>query len=235
MSGAGAGAANACFTCHGLDGRGNGAGSPRLAGLDAGYLERQLIAYADGRRQHASDGLDRPSSSTPDERRAVADYYAALPFEPASARSAAHVATLSPRRSRRAASRPARPAMASRAKAIGPANPPLAGQPAAYLAEQLELWRLGKRRNDPGGVMLRISQLLTPCGERALADYAAASVRCALPVRDIREHPAKHVVAIPEMMLQGRPYMCRNQHEQHNDRGGVHVLGNVEDAVSGSA
>ena len=52
MSGGGAGAANACFTCHGLDGRGDGAGSPRLAGLDAGYLERQLIANSDGRRHH---------------------------------------------------------------------------------------------------------------------------------------------------------------------------------------
>ncbi len=52
MSGGGAGAANACFTCHGLDGGGDGAGSPRLAGLDPGYLERQLIAYADGRRHH---------------------------------------------------------------------------------------------------------------------------------------------------------------------------------------
>ena len=50
LSGAEAGAANACVTCHGLNGRGNGAGTPRLAGLDDGYMERQLEAYADGRR-----------------------------------------------------------------------------------------------------------------------------------------------------------------------------------------
>jgi cytochrome c553 len=57
---------------------------------------------------------------------------------------------------------------------LGPANPPLAGQSAAYLAEQLRLWRLAKRRNDPGDVMLRISQLLTPLEAQALATYASA-------------------------------------------------------------
>ena len=38
LSGAGAGAANACVTCHGLQGQGDGAGAPRLAGLDAGEV-----------------------------------------------------------------------------------------------------------------------------------------------------------------------------------------------------
>ena len=78
LSGADAGARNACFTCHGLDGMGDGAGAPRLAGLDSGYLERQMIAYADGRRQHPqmawiAERLDET------QRRAVSMHYAQLP------------------------------------------------------------------------------------------------------------------------------------------------------------
>src|SRR3546814_16268423 len=39
---------------------------------------------------------------------------------------------------------------------IGHANPPLGGQPAAYLAEQLGAGRRSERRKDPGTVILSI-------------------------------------------------------------------------------
>lgn len=172
LGGAGAGASNACFTCHGLAGQGNGAGAPRLAGLDPGYLERQMEAYADGRRHHAQMGwIARQLGAR--ERKSVSFYYAGLPFEggasmPADPLSLYHEGD------------PARGLAACAAchgelgQGLGPANPPLAGQPPAYLAEQLELWRKAKRRNDPGDVMLRISQLLTPSESRQLASYAAS-------------------------------------------------------------
>jgi cytochrome c553 len=44
MSGGAGGAANACFSCHGLDGAGDGVSTPRLAGLEAGYLLKQMNA-----------------------------------------------------------------------------------------------------------------------------------------------------------------------------------------------
>lgn len=172
LSGAEAGASNACFTCHGLDGRGNGAGTPRLAGLDAGYLERQLDAYADGRRYHAqmqwiSQQLDAQ------ERKAVSFYYAALPFKAGNTIPAEQLALYhlgDPQRGLLACAA----CHGERGQGLGPANPPLAGQPPAYLAEQLRRWRIGKRRNDPGNVMLRVSQLLTPAESRALAAYSSA-------------------------------------------------------------
>jgi cytochrome c553 len=72
MSGAEAGADYACITCHGLDGRGDGAGVPRLAGLDRGYLAHQLEAFVDGRRQNgAMRWVAR--QLTPVERLRVAD------------------------------------------------------------------------------------------------------------------------------------------------------------------
>src|SRR5690606_36892708 len=77
LSGAAAGAANAGLACLGLRGEGDGAFWPRVAGLDAGYLERQLIAYADGRRDHPQMGYIT-ENLTPLERRAVSLHSAAM-------------------------------------------------------------------------------------------------------------------------------------------------------------
>lgn len=173
LSGAGAGAANACFTCHGLDGAGDGAGSPRLAGLDAGYLERQLQAYADGRRDHRQMGWIAGRLG-PAERRAVAAHYAGMPFAGPEERSRAGGERLY-RRGDAARGIPACAAChGDNGDGIGPANPPLAGQPAAYLASQLDAWRQSRRRSDPDGVMLAISQRLSPAERVAVSRFAAA-------------------------------------------------------------
>lgn len=177
LSGGDAGAPNACFTCHGIEGGGNGAGAPRLAGLDRGYLSAQLQAYADGRRQHPEMALIA-RKLTLTQQDAVSAYYAAMPFTaraaPDADRSAGFASALYHRGD------PAR-GLASCAschgeagEGVGPGNPPLGGQPAAYLAEQLGLWRAGQRRNDPQNVMLRISRALSPREAWALSAYASA-------------------------------------------------------------
>lgn len=171
LSGAGAGAANACFTCHGLDGRGNGAGAPRLTGLDVGYLERQMRAYADGRRQHPQMAwiASRLSQS---EHLAVASFYANMPYTPATYAIPGAAPALYLR------SDPERGLQACAAchglagQGVGAANPAIGGQPAAYLAHQLHQWRKSRRRNDPGNVMLRISQRLTVPEIAELAAYS---------------------------------------------------------------
>ena len=174
LSGGAAGGSNACFTCHGLDGRGNGAGAPRLAGLDLGYLDKQLNNYASGIRQHPEmEWIARRLSAT--DRHAVSAYYALMPFE-----TAASAALPMEGRGLYLKGDPARGLAAcatchgAQGEGIGPANPPLAGQPAVYLAEQLESWRRSERRNDPNNIMLRISLRLTPREVAALSAYAAA-------------------------------------------------------------
>lgn len=171
LSGAGAGANNACFTCHGLRGEGDGAGSPRLASLDSGYLLRQLEAYADGRRQHALMSWVARQLDAAD-RKLVADYYADTPYR--------QLARVPPKSSLLYVSGDPQRGLAACAschgsdgEGLGPAYPPLAGQPVAYLAGQMETWRLAKRRNDSGAVMLRISQLLTPAEVVELSQYAS--------------------------------------------------------------
>lgn len=172
LSGAGAGAANACFTCHGLDGAGNGAGAPRLAGLDVGYLERQMRAYADGRRQHTQMAWIA-SRLGQTEQLAVSAYYAGLPYRPEGGSAPSGAPALWERGD------PARGLQACAAchgdlgQGMGPANPPLAGQPAAYLAHQLRQWQVARRRTDPGEVMLRITRHLTEAEIAELSDHAA--------------------------------------------------------------
>ena len=190
MSGAAAGAKNACFTCHGLDGDGNGAGSPRLAGLDAGYLERQLDAYVDGRRYHAqmrwiSERLDA------DERKAVSYYYSRMNFRADDVAQAGRLRLYHDGDAGRGIQACAA-CHGDRGQGLGAANPPLAGQPTAYLADQLDQWSKSRRRNDPGDVMLRISQLLTASERRSLAHYASR-LPGGPPNPEFREaYPATH-------------------------------------------
>jgi cytochrome c553 len=184
FSGGDAGASRACFTCHGLQGEGDGRASPRLAGLPAGYLQRQLIDYADGRR---SDKLMSPIAKAldDDDRRAVAAYYAALPAPvPARTEAAAETAAAA-RLYRLGAPERGLPACATchgeAGEGLGPANPPLAGQPAAYLAEQLKRWRRSERRNDPQNVMLAVSRRLTPAEVERISRYVSALGPAAAP------------------------------------------------------
>jgi cytochrome c553 len=175
LSGGDAGAANACVTCHGLDGRGNGAGTPRLAGLDRGYMAAQLEAYASGRRRHPEmEAIARKLSAM--QQDAVSAYYASRPYSTASAPSVGTAAAMAlyhrgdPARGLAACAA----CHGARGEGVGPANPPLGGQPAAYLAEQHAQWRRSARRNDPEGVMLRISQALSRREAVALAAYAGS-------------------------------------------------------------
>jgi cytochrome c553 len=172
LSGGDAGAANACFTCHGLDGRGDADGAPRLAAIDAGYLARQLDDYARGRRAHDQMAAIARRLSAGD-RQAVADHYAALPFVPRAAAPAAPSSLYTE-------GDPARGLLPCAAchgrdgEGVGPGNPPLGGQPAAYLADQLRQWRASQRRSDPGNLMLAISRQLTPAEVESVAAHAAA-------------------------------------------------------------
>src|SRR5690606_8767381 len=113
------------------------------------------------------DAAMRPIAMALDrqDRRAVAEYYAALQVParppPSTARGSAAASVLyqigDPARSLPACAACHGPA----GEGIGPANPPLAGQPAAYVTDQLQLWREGRRRNDPLGQMGEISRRLT--------------------------------------------------------------------------
>ncbi|TZG27299.1 c-type cytochrome [Sphingomonas montanisoli] len=165
MSGGDGGVAAACVTCHGLHGEGDGALSPRLAGLDVGYLQRQLDDYVNGRRDHVPMRTVARKLSL-DDRGKVSAYYAGLPAPPPIARptdaegNRLYAACVN--------------CHGSRGEGRGPANPPLSAQPAAYVEAQLAAWREGRRYNDPLGEMRHVSRRFSPEQARAVSVHAVA-------------------------------------------------------------
>lgn len=182
MSGGDAGPQRACFTCHGLRGEGDGELAPRLAGLSAGYVLKQLEDYAQGLRTHSAM-REVAKALDAGERRRVAAYYAVLPApEPDIPAQVDPIAAKlyhlgAPERDLA----PCGVCHGDGGQGVGPANPPLVGQPPGYLASQMRQWRRSERRNDPRGMMLTISRRLTSAEVEALARYAAAPGPPAVP------------------------------------------------------
>lgn len=174
--------AAACASCHGTRGEGTGA-FPRLAGSGAAYLRDQLEALATGRRRNA---IMQPIAQalSPEQRAQVAAYYAGLapvavgvdkvPRD--SGDTGAWLAT----RGRWADGIPACAQCHGPGGAgVGSSFPPLAGQPAAYVAEQLKAWKSGARPPGPLGLMEAVARKLKDSDIQAVSDYYAGLARAA--------------------------------------------------------
>lgn len=174
-----AGPGAACFNCHGMNGEGDAAGGfPRLAGLPAFYLAKQLDNYADGSRPNE---VMTPIAVqlTEAQRRNIGVYYATLsaalaPVRDRNAELVQQGATLA------ALGSPARGVQAC-ANCHGPQGigmppdvPYLAGQNAQYMELQLQRWHEGRRTNDILGVMRDVATRLSAEERRAVSQYYAS-------------------------------------------------------------
>lgn len=169
MSGGEGGARYACASCHGSRGEGNGFDAPRLAGLPAGYLQKQMEDYAAGLRPHRVM-RDVARFLDSHERVAVARHYAALPPV------AAPLPNADPPAAGTAALYARACAECHGSVAEGSAHgPPLAGQPAFYLVQQLQDWQRAQRRNDGRQVMLQAARGLEAEEIRQLGLFLAQS------------------------------------------------------------
>jgi cytochrome c553 len=167
MSGGEGGARYACVTCHGARGEGNGFDAPRLAGLPAGYLQKQMEDYAAGLRAHELM-RDVARFLDSDGRMQVARYYAALPPQALPPATMDAVAGTTPALYANACQQ------CHGVDGVGSVNgPPLNAQPAFYLAQQLQDWQVSKRRNDGNHVMLKVAQQLGAEEVRQLSLYLA--------------------------------------------------------------
>jgi cytochrome c553 len=170
MGGGPGGADNACFSCHGLAGQGDGVSTPRLAGLDQGYLQKQMEDYANGLRPddvmtRVARGLDQ------DGRRAVAVWYASLPPPLVGDMSSAFAPQLWLQGDADRGVTACAACHGADGQGGGESQPALTGQPAAYTLEQIDRWRSGRRRNDPRGVMAAAVQRMTDPEARAIAEW----------------------------------------------------------------
>ena len=179
MSGGEGGARYACVTCHGARGEGNGFDAPRLAGLPAGYLQKQMEDYATGLRAHEVM-RDVARFLDSHERVRVANYYAALPPHALSPATVEAIAAATPALFATACEK------CHGVEGVGSVNgPPLNAQPAFYLTQQLQHWQVSKRRNDGNHVMLRVAQQLGAEEVRQLSLYLAQIPLALIPLAPV--------------------------------------------------
>ena len=174
----GTGTVVACASCHGKDGGGQ-ASFPRLAGMDAAYLLKQMQDFASGSRDNA---VMKPIADalSPDERSAMASYYADLPIPAPWIRPAgAPLPDTDPgaRLAMRGAWDKGVPACVQchgpGGRGVGGVFPTIAAQPAGYLAAQLQAWKKGTRNNDPLELMRHLSRSLTEAEIKAVSAWFA--------------------------------------------------------------
>lgn len=168
-----------CMACHAVDGGGQGAaGFPRLAGLPQAYLRKQLDDFAHGSRANAT--MQPVASGLTDaERDAVATYYSKLPVPQMTSTTApskdeAQLAQSLATRGRWSKGLPAcEQCHGPGGVGVGDHFPPLAGQSAVYLSNQLHAWQQGARRNDPLQLMQNLAGKLSDADIAALSAWYA--------------------------------------------------------------
>ena len=169
-------AAMACTTCHTPNGMGMAAaGFPRLAGLSANYLRKQLADFKSGTRQNP---IMQPIAQalTDDESQAISQWLAQLPSPqyPQTGRAALVDSPGAVLALRGAWDRNIPECVSCHGPSgvgVGTEFPPLAGQSAQYLSSQLNAWRQGLRKNDPNDLMGRIARAMSEDEVKAASDY----------------------------------------------------------------
>jgi cytochrome c553 len=172
--------APACSVCHGAQGAGQpDAGYPRLAGLDSEYLLEQLNAFAEGSRDNETMAPIVKALS-PDERQAIAKFYAGLvapkmeESQKADDKTIATGAALAGRGDWSKGLPGCGQCHGAAGQGVGKTFPGLAGQSAEYIMSQLKAWKDGKRTNDPLHLMTGISSRLSEDQIAAVAAYYAS-------------------------------------------------------------
>lgn len=171
----GDGAIVACATCHGSDGAGTGT-FPRLAGLNAEYMRRQLEDFTNGRRENA---VMQPIAEALGEEGwvAMSNYFADMAVAAASGPVPGEDGSVGARIALRGAWNRQVPACVQchgpGGIGVGEDFPAIAGQPAGYIVAQLKAWREGTRSNDPLELMRHLAAELSDEEVEQVADWFA--------------------------------------------------------------
>lgn len=166
-----------CLACHGANGEGNDAGGfPRLAGLDADYLTKQMQDYRSGARVSP---IMQPNVDSFSEAqiRDLATYYAGLPSRSVtvtgtvSDKLLALGETLANNGDWDSYIPPCATCHGPGNRGVGASFPALAGQSPNYLSQQLKTWQSGQRHNDPNQLMAAVATRLNDQQIQAVAAY----------------------------------------------------------------
>jgi cytochrome c553 len=174
---------SSCVACHGQESRGTADYIPNLDGLPREVIYKELIDYRTGKRNYVTMNAVALGLSEQDIADVAAYYSSCLP------ESTTTISQDWRRNERKALSDefidrlitdgdPMRNVVACAAchgpEGLKTGAPPLAGQPAQYLANQLTAFSQGTRNNDINSQMRLILTRLTPEEINGLAEYLGA-------------------------------------------------------------
>ncbi|WP_455216790.1 c-type cytochrome [Kaarinaea lacus] len=172
--------ATACIACHGVNGEGMAqSGFPRLAGLNAKYLKKQLHDLS-GELRVSPVMSPIAKALSEDELTAVANYFAGLPVPglkdqiPMSEEQRQVGKTLAEGGNWKNDVPACFTCHGKNAQGIGEHFPALAGQHASYIEQQLNAWRNEQRKNDPNELMRGIAVRLSQKEISAVSAYLAS-------------------------------------------------------------
>ncbi|MBT9589577.1 MAG: cytochrome c4 [Thiobacillus sp.] len=162
-----------CAACHAVDGNSAAAANPKLAGLNAEYINKQLTNFKSGDRKNAVMG-GIVASLTPQDMLNLSAYYSAQQPKPGTSKDQ-ELALLGQKIYRGGVLGAGVPACASchgaQGKGIPAQFPRLAGQHSDYIYTQLNDFRVGKRSNDGAKMMRTIAAKMTDADMKAVASY----------------------------------------------------------------
>lgn len=164
-----------CAGCHGVDGNSAAPNFPKLAGLDAQYIAKQLADFKSGaRKDPIMSGMAAALSKK--DMSDLGAYYAGQKRNPGVANltdDTRKVAEILYRGGNTKFGIPACMSCHGPAGAgISPNYPAVSGQQATYTAKQLTDFKSGARSND-GHIMTQIAFLLSESEIKAVSEYMA--------------------------------------------------------------
>ena len=162
-----------CVACHAADGNSPTAANPKIAGMNAEYLNKQLVNFKSGERKNAvMAGIVKDLS--PQDMQNLAAYFSAQQPKPGTSKDLA-LAQTGEKIYRGGVQGAGVPACASchgpQGKGMPVQFPRLAGQHADYTYKQLNAFRVEARANDAAKMMRTIAAKMTDADMKAVAAY----------------------------------------------------------------
>ena len=162
-----------CAACHAVDGNSATAANPKLAGLNAEYINKQLTDFKSGARKNPVMG-GIVASLSPQDMQNLAAYFSAQQPKPGTSKDQ-QLALIGQKIYRGGVLGAGVPACASchgpQGKGIPVQFPRLAGQHSEYIYTQLNAFRVGERANDGAKMMRTIATKMTDADMKAVASY----------------------------------------------------------------
>jgi cytochrome c553 len=162
-----------CVACHTADGNSTTPANPKIAGLNADYINKQLTNFKSGERKNAvMAGVVKDLN--PQDMLNLAAFFSVQQPKPGTSKDQ-ELALLGQKIYRGGVQGAGVPACASchgpQGKGIPTQFPRLAGQHGDYVYTQLNAFRIGTRQNDAAKMMRSIAAKMTDADMKAVASY----------------------------------------------------------------